>query len=113
MVPETYERITRVPGSFSRCMKGIELLLERAVPLSLKTVAITLNKEEIQATKKFAEERGLKFRFDPMLNARLDGSKTPCDFRLPPEEVLRMDLEDENRTGEFVKIHSPASLNIF
>jgi radical SAM protein with 4Fe4S-binding SPASM domain len=98
---ETYERITRVPGSFQRCMRGIELLLDRSVPLALKTVAITLNREEIFQIKAFAEERGLKFRFDPMLNARVDGSKTPCDFRLAPEEVVRLDLEDEQRSREW------------
>jgi radical SAM protein with 4Fe4S-binding SPASM domain len=98
---KTYERITRVPGSFHRCMRGIELLLDRSVPLALKTMAMTLNQEEIFEIKAFAEERGLKFRFDPMLNARWDGSKTPCDFRLAPEEVVKLDLEDEQRSGEW------------
>jgi radical SAM protein with 4Fe4S-binding SPASM domain len=98
---KTYERITRVPGSFQRCLRGIELLLDRSVPLALKTMAMTLNQEEIFEIKAFAEERGLKFRFDPMLNARLDGSKTPCDFRLAPEEVVELDLEDEQRSGEW------------
>ena len=98
---ETYERITRVPGSFQRCMRGIELLLERRVPLALKTMAMTLNKEQIPELKAFAEERGLKFRFDPLLNPRLNGSKGPCDFRLSPDEVLRMDLEDEQRSREW------------
>jgi radical SAM protein with 4Fe4S-binding SPASM domain len=98
---ETYEKITRVPGSFQRCMTGIDLLLERSVPLALKTMAMTLNKEEIFAIKTFAEERGLKFRFDPILNPRLDGSKTPCDFRLSPEEVVELDLQDEQRSREW------------
>jgi MoaA/NifB/PqqE/SkfB family radical SAM enzyme len=34
---ETYEALTRIPGSFDRCMKGIHLLLERNLPLKLKT----------------------------------------------------------------------------
>jgi radical SAM protein with 4Fe4S-binding SPASM domain len=99
--PETYERITRVPGSFQRCIRGIELLLERRVPLGLKTMAMTLNYEEIFQIRTFAEERGLKFRFDPLLNPRLDGSKGPCDFRLSPDEVLKMDLKDEHRSREW------------
>ena len=98
---ETYERITRVPGSFSRCMKGIELLLERGVPLALKTMAMTINREEILRIKAFAGEKGLKFRFDPLLNPRLDGSKRPCRFRLSPEDVLKMDMEDEHRSREW------------
>jgi radical SAM protein with 4Fe4S-binding SPASM domain len=84
-------------------MRGIELLLERNVPIALKTMAMTLNKEELPEIKAFAEERGLKFRFDPMLNARLDGSKGPCRYRLPAEEVVKLDLQDEKRSMEWRK----------
>src|SRR4029077_13124080 len=44
---ETYERLTGVPGSFDQCMRGIALVLERGLPLTLKTVAVTLNKHEV------------------------------------------------------------------
>ena len=98
---ETYERITGVPGSFSRCRKGIELLLERKIPLGLKTMAMTLNHKEVFQIKEYAEGLGLKFRFDPLLNPRLDGSKMPCDFRLSPEEVVTLDLGDEKRVKEW------------
>lgn len=94
---KTYEKITRIPGSFRRCKKGIDLLLKRRVPLKLKTIAMTLNHDEIFKIKEYAEGLGVKFRFDPELNSRLDHSKAPCDFRLPPEEVLKLDLADEKR----------------
>ena len=98
---ETYERITGVPGSFSRCKEGIELLLERGIPLGLKTMAMTLNRDEVFQIKEYAEELGAKFRFDPILNPRLDGTKTPCNFRLSPEEVVSLDLADEKRVKEW------------
>lgn len=44
---ETYERVTGIPGSYERCMQGIKLLMERDLPLKLKTMAITINKHEI------------------------------------------------------------------
>ena len=53
---ETYERLTRVPGSFDRCMRGIRLLKERGLPLKLKTVAVTINRHEISDMQRFAEE---------------------------------------------------------
>src|SRR5712672_1216583 len=34
---ETYEELTRVPGSYDKCLRGIDLLLERNLPLKLKT----------------------------------------------------------------------------
>ena len=94
---ETYEKVTRIPGSFRRCKKGIDLLLERRIPLKLKTMAMTLNYEELPKIKEYAEGLRMKFRFDPELNSRLDHSKSPCDFRLSPEEVVKLDLSDEKR----------------
>ena len=41
---ETYEKVTQIPGSYTRCLKGIELLLERSLPLSLKSVLQRLNR---------------------------------------------------------------------
>lgn len=99
--PETYEKITRVPGSYKKCIRGIELLLEKGIPVSLKTMALTLNEDELPRIKAFAEERGLKFRFDAMLNPRLDGTKGPCEFRLAPERVVELDLEYEERADEW------------
>lgn len=94
---ETYEKVTGIPGSFERCMEGIRLLLDRKISLKLKTTLITLNKHELWKMKKYAEDLGLEFRFDPVINPRIDGSKEPCQLRVSPEEVVRFDLEDENR----------------
>src|SRR5436190_13219375 len=71
---ETYERLTGVPGSYDRCMRGITLLLQRGLPLVLKTVAVTLNKHEVWDMQRFAEDLGVDFRFDSMMNPRIDCS---------------------------------------
>jgi len=95
---ETYERITGISGSFERCINGIHLLLERNLPIKLKTMITKLNKHEIWDMKKYAEGLVVDFRFDPLLNPRLDGSKEPCSLRISPQEVLEFDLADEKRT---------------
>jgi radical SAM protein with 4Fe4S-binding SPASM domain len=101
---ETYERITGIPGSFERCMQGIHLIMERSLPLKLKAVAITLNKQEIFQMKEFAEkELGLEFRFDPMINARIDCSPKPLEVRLRPEQIIEFDLKDPKRKKEWRK----------
>lgn len=94
---EIYEKVTGVSDSFHRCMKGIHLLLERKIPIALKTMVMTLNKDEIWNIKKYIEDLGLEFRFDPVLNPRLDGSREPCELRVTPEEVIKFDLADERR----------------
>lgn len=94
---ETYERITRIPGSYERCLRGIELLVERKIPVSLKSMAMTLNSHELKDMDKIAEKFGLEFRFDTQLNASLDSSDGPLSLRLSPEEILKLDLADEKR----------------
>ena len=98
---ETYERLTGVPGSFDRCMRGINLLLERGLPLKLKTVAVTLNKHEVRAMQQFAEELGVEFRFDTEMNPRIDCSQSPLGVRLTPEECVEFDLQDPERVAEW------------
>jgi len=98
---ETYESVTKISGTYERCKRGIDLLLEREIPLGLKTMLMTLNHDEVSQIKEYAEGLGVKFRYDPLLNPRLDGNKTPCNFRLSPEEVIKLDLADEKRAKEW------------
>ena len=89
---ETYEALTQLPGSFERCMRGIHLLLDRGLPLKLKTVGTKVNCHEITAMKEFAEELGVEFKFDSQMNPRIDCSQSPLNVRLSPEEVVALDL---------------------
>jgi radical SAM protein with 4Fe4S-binding SPASM domain len=102
---ETYERLTRVPGSYVRCMRGIRLLRDRGLPLSVKTVVTTINRHEIPAMKRFAEdELGVPLRFDAMVNARLDGEPGPAALRLQAEDIVSLDLADPARRDEWAKV---------
>jgi len=98
---ETYEKVTGVAGSFERCIKGMDLLLKRKIPLKLKTTVMTLNRYEVWEIKKYVEDLGVEFRFDPVLNPKLDGSKEPCKLRIPPEEAVELDLAGAKRLKEW------------
>jgi radical SAM protein with 4Fe4S-binding SPASM domain len=93
----TYERVTGVPGSHARCMRGIELLMERGLPLKLKTVLMTHNKHELEDIRTYAESLGVDFRFDPILNAGLSDDAAPTRLRLSPQEVVELDQADARR----------------
>ena len=99
---ETHDKITGVKGSFKNCLRGIKLLLDQDVRLRLKTMAMTLNVHEINAMKELAETLGVKFRFDPILNPVLDGSREPYRYRLSPEQVVDLDKEDPERAREWI-----------
>jgi radical SAM protein with 4Fe4S-binding SPASM domain len=102
---ETYESLTAMPGSFDRCIRGIRLLQERGLPLKLKTVGTTINRHEVIGMKEFAEdELGVDFKFDSLINPRIDCSQAPLSVRLSPEDVVTLDLHwanvaAEHRTG--------------
>ena len=97
---ETYERLTGVSGSYDRCLRGIELLKQRGLPLKLKTVVVTINKHEVLEMKRFAEEElGVEFKYDSLMNPRIDCSDSPLAVRLSAEEVVEFDLADPERVG--------------
>ena len=99
---ETYERVTRVPGSYERCMQGIRLLMERGLPLILKTMVMSLNKHELWDLKRFVEkELKLEFKYDAVLNPRIDCSKAPLSVRLSSQDVVALDLKDQKRQREW------------
>ena len=90
---ETYEALTGIEGSYERCLRGVVLLRDRGLPLKLKTVPTTVNKHEVVAMKDFAEqELHLDFKFDSLINPRIDCSQSPLAVRLSPEEVVLLDL---------------------
>ncbi len=102
---ETYEKLTQIPGSFERCMRGIRLLQQRGLPLKLKTVPTTINVHEVFEMKRFVEQDlGVEFKFDPLLNPRTDCSQSPLAVRLSPEQVVQLDFRDPVRKAEYRKL---------
>lgn len=101
---ETYEKVTRVAGSFESCVNGIRLILAGGLPLQLKTMALTLNRHEIFLMKEWAGSLGVEFKFDALLHPGLDGSKGPIGFRLSPEEAVGLDAADEEKSGRWIEV---------
>lgn len=104
MRPETHDAITRSPGSHAKCVRGVKLLLERNLTLQLKTMALRQNRAEIGAMKRFAkDELGVRFRFDAMVNCRIDCGRAPLASRLSPVEAVELDLADPDRVDAWRK----------
>ncbi len=101
---ETYEKVTRVPGSYAQCRRGIDLLLERGLPLLLKAVLMTANHHELPGMRALAEQLGTQFRYDGMLWPRLDGSQAPFDYQLSLEEMIALDRDDPERQQELTRV---------
>ncbi len=99
----TYERITRVKGSYELYWKGVTRLVERGIKLKLKTMALSINRHEIAQMDSIARRLGCHFRFDPLVHKRIDSHNlsTPERYRIPPEDVVLLDMEFPQRLQEF------------
>jgi len=89
----TYEKVTRIPGSFQRFVRGVELLRERQVPLLVKMPVMSLNHHEVRGARDLVQGWGVHFAYSTEIHSRVDGSQEPLEYRLPPADVPRVDEE--------------------
>jgi radical SAM protein with 4Fe4S-binding SPASM domain len=102
--PETYERVTRRPGSFGAFVRGLDLLLDAGVKVRLKAMALRSNAHEFDEISRFCRERTKDYyRFDPLLHLRFDRDPARNEKiraeRLSPAEVVAVEQADEQRLG--------------
>jgi radical SAM protein with 4Fe4S-binding SPASM domain len=99
---ETYEKITRKPGSFEAFSRGLNLLLENGIKVRLKAMALRSNVHELSEMGRFCRERTKDYyRFDPFLHMRYDGNQYRNSEiraeRLDPEEIVALEQSDPER----------------
>lgn len=105
---ETYERITRRPGSFEAFQRGIELLWKHGVKIRLKAMALRSNLEEMGEIARFCREKTKDYyRFDPLLHLRTDrnprrNSEIRAE-RLTPTEIADLERSDPERFGALAR----------
>lgn len=105
---ETYEKVTRRPGSFAAFMRGLDRLLESGVRVRLKAMALRSNVHELPEITRFCRERTKDyFRFDPLLHLRFDGNTARNEEiraeRLSPEEIVAIERTDGERFAALEK----------
>lgn len=86
----THDRATATPGSFDAMLRGLDRLLARKVGVVLKTPLTCFSEAETDGIRRIAEERGVPWRFDPVLTPRDDGDTGPLAYRASAGSVERM-----------------------
>lgn len=99
----TYESITRVPGSYERCLHGIRRLLDHNINVRLKTILMTLNRHEFFDIEDMAKKFGIKFRFDAAIFPCLNGDKSPLSLRVSPKDAIEKEFSDVYRVKQWEK----------
>lgn len=105
---ESYEAVSRRPGSFAAFTRGLDLLFGAGLRVRLKAMALRSNLLEMAAIAAFGNARTKDFyRFDPQLHLRFDGDPIRNEEirqeRLTPEEVVALERADEARFGALRK----------
>jgi len=105
LTEQTFELVTQGHGSYERCLKAIGLLRERTLPLLLKTTAMTVNKDEVLAIKRYVN--GLQegaytvgYKLGENMRPTLAGSDEPGLLGLSEEELADINRQDSQLWAE-------------
>jgi len=93
----TYETVTRVKGSFEKCMMGIRLLAQKKIKFKLKTMMLTQNCHELTDIRKIADHFGVDFIMDPAITPCLNGDPSPLSCRVDAAKAVEADFADPDR----------------
>jgi radical SAM protein with 4Fe4S-binding SPASM domain len=80
----TYDQVTGVPGSHARFQAGVARIRQAGLPLELKMLVLQSNVHEFDLIRRWTADEGIPFRYDAIINPRLDGNLGPAADRLPP-----------------------------
>ncbi len=104
---DTYEKITRASGSFSKVIGNIKILAKNKLPVIIKTNLLKQNKNEVVKIKRWVEgilgkPKNLHyFKYDPIIYPRLNRDKRPARFRLSSEEISEGLKEDQDMRQQY------------
>jgi radical SAM protein with 4Fe4S-binding SPASM domain len=96
---ESYEGVTRTPGSFEAAWRGIHLLLERKVPLIVKSALLPSNKDEVEKFEAWA--------------STIPWMDKPPSYGMFFSLRCRRDVKEKNNLIKELRISSEEGLRIF
>jgi radical SAM protein with 4Fe4S-binding SPASM domain len=102
---KTYEELTGVPGSYARCIAGIEALVKHRVPLGLKSTLTRSNVGELEAMRQMAHAWGLPFSAGWLISRRRDGV-VPSDVagcRISALDCVELEATDRASASEWTE----------
>ena len=105
MHKESYEAVSRVPGSFAQYKRGVDLLLERKIPFVVKSALLPSNKAEMDEFETWAktipwmDKPPSYSMFFDLRNRRDDEKKNAliASLRLTPDEGVAVLTRDETK----------------
>ncbi len=101
----TFEGVTGIRGSYAACRRGIEALLERRIPLALKTTLTRQNAAELEDMRRMARDWGVPFSASCLLSRRPDLTPSEVDdCRLPASDCLALEATDRASADDWAEV---------
>ena len=98
----TFEGVTQVAGSHARCFEGIKLLIDRQIPLTLKSTVMTINQHEILAIKRYAESLNVVgYALGVEIRPQLNGGTGPYQYTLSTADLEVLNRPDKELWKEY------------
>ena len=86
--PHVHDQMTRRKGSFLKSSRAVELLRARGIDVVVNCLLTASNIDHCFELEDWAQERGVRAQFDPLVTARSDGELGPTALR-PTEAQLK------------------------
>lgn len=89
-----YETVTGQKGMFQKVIDNLKLLKKYNIPFQLKTVVLSVNKQELSMMKKIAQDFDVPFKFFTVIRPYNNGNREPVNYMLSNEEIICLEKED-------------------
>lgn len=100
---EKYNILTGSRNNYNRLINNLTLFKENNIKFRLKAMLMSINEDDFSQIRGLADKFDVKFRFDPIIVPKKDGSSEPLDFRLSPERVIAQELSDKKLINSYKK----------
>ena len=99
---ETHDRQTRVPGSFDRLLRNLDILQALGLRFRINTTLTAWNEHELEAIHELVDSWGVRLNLGTTVVARDDGDQAPLDIApssVAISETFRLQLERAAAAG--------------
>jgi radical SAM protein with 4Fe4S-binding SPASM domain len=104
-----YNHVTQSSHGFERFHRGLQFLVDRDLPVHIKAMVLRSNRHEFEGIRRWAEaEMGLSFRFDGVVNPRLNGDCDAIEERIAPREVARLQHGSDDEIDRLERLQQMA-----
>lgn len=97
----TFDAVTQQRGAYGRVQEAIAWLRARQVPLTLKTTAMTINKDDVLSIKRRVQAMdNVGYKVGDEIRPALDGSQAPFAWGLSAQERDQLFSQDQELSRE-------------